>query len=119
MSASTRFRAELQRADTELVTPLAELDLHEEHGTVLALDPLTIAASGSFTVAGLTSITEVMLLTDGQPALLELTKAGPLSFQLPVNEVVYLGRADLVGLRVLNPSSTQPLIVKLIVGGES
>lgn len=118
MSASTRFRAEMQRSDTEHVTPLAELDLFTEHRTFLAFDPLTIAESGSFTVPGFSSISEVYLDTDGAAVTVELTKAGPVSFQMTVSHVLYLNHADLTGLRLINPSSVVELPVKLLVGGQ-
>lgn len=118
MSASVRFRAEMQRSDTEHVTPLGELDLFTEHRTFFAFDPLTIPESDDFTVPGLTSISEVYLDTEGAAVTVELTKAGPVSFQMTVAHVLYLNHADLVGLRLINPSGTSELSVKLLVGGQ-
>lgn len=117
-SASTRFRADLQRSDTERVTTLGEIDTHTEHRNWLAFDPLTIAPDDDFTVAGLTNIAEVWLYTDGAACVVELTKAGPVSFQMPVNNVLYLNRVELAGLRVINPSDTSELSVQLLVGGQ-
>lgn len=116
MSVSTRVRLEFVRADTEDSRTIARVIGQENHETFVDWSPLVVPPSSSFTVTGFSVIHEVLIEVDGDVATVELTKAGPASFQMDVSRL-YLADAGLTGLRIINPSSVNPLSVQVVVGG--
>lgn len=117
MMGSYRTSIDMTRADT--------IDLqHVLHAETQQTLPdfrdmsLTLAPSEQFSFTSFSQIVEVTVVSPNRSAVdVELTKAGPATFQFQIDDVVVLRGADLTGFKIINPSSTSDVEVRVLVGG--
>jgi hypothetical protein len=115
MSASFRWRGRLTRADTRDLDEVFSFDTHATYANFMDRD-LTIAASGSFTLAGFTTIQDVALDSDGTTVDVQFTN-GSGSWTMESTGVLVMQDVVLTGFVVTNKSATTTVKVRLVAAG--
>lgn len=114
---STRLVGTLSRSDTREVDVIAVLSTYAAHMSTPISGPITIPKEDDFVVQGAPVIRELLVQTHGEPVQVEITMPGPVTFTLATTGLLYFSKVGFTGVRIINPSTTDSLVVEVFVGG--
>ena len=115
-SYSLRTTGKIERADTHEIDYITHFDTFSSLSQLQDLE-LKLAASGSYTVTGISSIKELTLIPAGSSTVNLVINAGAGAFTIACNSLVILRGVTLSSVQVTNPSSSNTVNARLVVGG--
>jgi hypothetical protein len=116
MSYSLRTSGKIERADTHEVDYVTSFDTFSSLSQLQDLE-LKLEASGTYTVSGITSISEITLIPTSSSPINLIIDAGGGDYTITCNKMIMLRGVTLSSVQVTNPSSSNTVNVRLIVGG--
>jgi hypothetical protein len=116
MSYSLRTSGKIERSDTHELDYVTSFDTFSSLNQLQDLE-LKLASGGTYTVAGITSISELTLIPVGGSTVNLIINAGGGAYTLACNKLTMLRGVTLSSVQVTNPSGSNAINARLIVGG--
>ena len=113
---SLRTSGKIERADTHELDYVTHFDTFTSLTQLQDLE-LKLAAGGTYTVAGITSIKELTLIPASSSTVNLIINAGGGAYTIACNSLTILRGVTLSSVQVTNPSGTNAINARLIVGG--